>query len=67
MGYSTKSALTEKICDEIEWNFSMGAIKTMKRKGKIYVRGTALKVNEARDLAHFCNQRSYIYKGPFAD
>jgi len=45
----------------------MKAVKTMKRKGKIYVKGTLLKPYEARELEGFCDKNGYEYRGPFAD
>lgn len=64
--YSTKTELTKRICNEIQWRFVVTAITTMSRKGKIYVKGTALKPNEARELEQFCKHNNYVYGGPYA-
>lgn len=64
--YSCTSALTERICEEIGWIFEMHAIETLSRKGKIYVQGTLLKPQEARELESFCANHGYVYLGPFA-
>lgn len=66
MGYSSTSKLTEQICNKIGWIFSIQAVETMKRKDKIFVRGTLLKPHEARQLHKHCIDNVWIYKGPFA-
>lgn len=66
MRYSEKSNLSKRVCEEIQWNFSMHALETMKIGENIHVRGTALKPNEARHLENFCEIMGYHYHGPFA-
>jgi len=65
--YKTDSETTRTLCEKIQWNYGMKAVKTMKRGGKTYVRGTLLKPQEARELEMFCTQNGYEYRGPFAD
>lgn len=66
MMYSEKSDLSKKVCEEIQWNFPMHALETMKMKDIVHVRGTALKPDEARHLENFCENMGYRYHGPFA-
>jgi len=64
--YQVESKLTERVCKEIGWMYSVQAIETMQRKGTVHVRGTALKLDEARKLESFCGHMGYTYHGPFA-
>lgn len=64
--YQHDSELAKQVCEKVGFRFEMFPLKTMQRKGKIYVKGTALKLDEALDLEYECFHAGYIYKGPFA-
>jgi len=61
--YSTKSQITKEVCKVIGANFNISFVETMKRNGKIYVKGTLGKPDEFRWLKNQCNKYSYIYTG----
>lgn len=61
--YSTNSNLTKFVCNNIGFNFNIHFVKTMQRKGKIYVKGTCGKQSEFLLLKSVCNKAGYIYKG----
>ena len=67
MKYSANSELAKRICKEISWEASVHPLEAAKRGGEIYVRGTALKPEEARELARFCEKKGYCYRGPWAN
>lgn len=60
--YSTTSELTKKVCNEIGFIFDIHFVKTMKRNGKVYVKGTCGKPNEFLALKKACREKGYIYK-----
>lgn len=62
--YTTRGELTQRLCGEIGWRPEINAIETMTRDGQVFVRGTAIKPDEARSLAAFCEARGYRYRGP---
>lgn len=64
--YRHDSELAKKVCKKVGFRFEIHPLKVMERNGKIYVKGTALKPDEAQDLDFECQQNGYIYKGPFA-
>lgn len=64
--YQHNSELAEKVCEKVGFRFDIHPLKTMQRNGKIYVKGTALKPDEALDLESECRANGYIYRGPFA-
>jgi len=66
MAYQHDSKLAKKVCEKVGFNFEMQPLKTMQRKGKIYVKGTALKPDEAWDLEKSCRNNGFVYRGPFA-
>jgi len=64
--YKHNSELAREVCEKVGFNFWISPLSAMKRNGKIFVKGTALKPNEARDLEGACDRAGYAYKGPFA-
>lgn len=63
MAYSTTSELTRQVCETIGADFDIKFVKTMQRKGKIYVSGTLGKPDEWRWLHSKCIEHGYIYTG----
>ena len=63
--YSSNTDLAKKVCKDLGWVSSVHPLEAMTRKGKVYIRGTALKPDEARELEQHCEDRGYVYKGPF--
>lgn len=61
--YSTTSNLTKEVCNNIGFIFDIHFVQTMRRKGKIYVKGTCGKQHEFLLLKSLCNKFGYIYKG----
>ena len=59
--YSHKSALTERVCKELEFNFSVGFVETEQRGDEIFVRGTAGKPDEFRALRLAAVIAGYTY------
>ena len=64
--YRHNSELAKQVCKKVGFNFWISPLSAMKRKGRIFVKGTALKPDEARDLERACEKNGYSYKGPFA-
>jgi len=63
--YSTKTELAHSICKKIGWSYEMRPLAAMSRGKKIYVRGTALKPDEAYSLQCFCASWGWEYSGPY--
>ena len=61
--YSSTSDLTKEVCINIGFIFDVHFIQTMRRNGKIYVKGTCGKPAEFSLLKSLCNKFGYIYKG----
>ena len=64
--YSATSDFVKEVSNKVGFNFEAHPIEAMKKIGKTYVRGTALKPDEARILEGQCKKHGYIYRGPFA-
>ena len=63
--YKHDSKLSENVCRTVNFDFSIHPLKTMQRNGKTYVKGTALKPDESKELEYQCEKNGLIYKGPF--
>ena len=63
--YRHDSMLAKTVCVKVGWRFEIHPLEVMSRKGKIFVKGTALKPDEARALQRACELNGYIYKGPW--
>ncbi|MEY2669769.1 MAG: hypothetical protein RLZZ577_85 [Bacteroidota bacterium] len=61
--YSTKSKLTQAVCEKLGFKFESGFIQTMKRKDRIYVKGTLGKPEEFQALLRKVKANGYIYAG----
>ena len=61
--YSTKSETTKQVCEQIGFTFDINFVATMKRGGKIYVKGTCGKPEEFSALREACEKNGYIYAG----
>lgn len=66
VSYDTNSELTKDVCEKIGFDFHVRFVEAMERNGKIYVRGTAGKLNEFQDLKKQCKNFGYIYAGKTA-
>jgi len=64
--YRHNSELAKDVCKKTGFRFESGVLETMQRAGKIYVRGTAIKPDEARKLNSACRANNFVYRGPFA-
>ena len=60
--YSTNSETTKEVCKKIGFDFNINFVKTLKRNGKIFVKGTAGKPHEFALLRRACKKHNYIYK-----
>lgn len=65
MGYSTTNCYAKMACIALGWNFNIHPVAVMVRNEKTYIKGTALKPDEARTLKQFCDKHGFFYKGPF--
>ena len=63
--YKHDSELAKDVCRKVGFRFEIHPLEAMKRNEKIYVRGTALKPEEARSLKMKCNENGFVYRGPF--
>ena len=61
--YSTRSKTTKEVCEKIGFDFEVSFVDTMKRNGKVFVRGTMGKPQEYRELQYQCEKHGYIYTG----
>lgn len=61
--YSTNNETTRNVCETIDAIFEINFVETMRRNGKIYVRGTAGKPDEHAWLRAQCEKHGYVYSG----
>lgn len=61
--YSTTSTTALEICKAIGAKPDIHFVEAMRRGGRIYVRPTAAKPDEARWLRARCQEHGYIYAG----
>lgn len=64
--YRHNSRLAKDVCEKVGFRFEISPLEAMERAGKIFVKGTALKPDEARALQAGCERNGYTYKGPWA-
>lgn len=60
--YSTTSETTRAVCEKLGFHFSSRFVATMRRGGKIYVRGTCGKPIEFSALKRACEANGLIYR-----
>jgi len=60
--YKHDSEIARDACKKMGFYFKIHPLKAMRRHGRIYIKGTALKPDEDRDLQYQCRMAGYIYK-----